>query len=270
MMLYKNKAWIVALTPLALSACTALDSSSDFSNSIASVDTQLNHVQVTGKEYKPEFKAIKGPSILKSSLNFVDNYPLNNNVTSSSYIAMNVSYFQSYDEYKTVTYNGQQFPLKRTLQSTSSCNEHCTATQYFTFPMSPENISLASAKGLDFTLVSSNSTMTTEFSVPAGYIDTVHKTAQANANKAPTVAVTAAPQTTQVVATSKAEEMVQYWYAEATPQQQQAFSTWAFENRTDITTQLKSDAKPTEMMSYWYEKSSKEEKIAILKWLLEQ
>lgn len=267
-MLYKNKAWIGALTPLVLSACTALDSSSDFSHSIASVDTQLNHIQVTGNEYKPEFKAIKGPSILKSSLTFVDNYPLNDSSKLSSYIAMNVSYFQSYDEYKTVNYNGQQLPLKKTQPSTSSCNEHCTATQYFTFPMTPENIDLASKEGLAFTLTSSNATMTTDFTVPAGYIDTIHKTAIANANKAPTVTTTTPPATP--VTTSKAEEMVQYWYAEATPQQQQAFSAWAFQNRTEITTQLVGDAKPTEMMSYWYEKSSKEEKIHILKWLLEQ
>ncbi|GAD88551.1 hypothetical protein VHA01S_005_01550 [Vibrio halioticoli NBRC 102217] len=270
MMLYKNKTWIVALIPLALGACTALDSSSDFSNSIASIDTQLNHVKVIGKEYKPEAKAINGPTILKSSLQVVDVYPLNEKSNLSSFIQMDVSYFQSYDEYKSVSYNGQQLSLQRTQQSASSCNEHCTATQFFTFPISDQDISKASTEGLDFVLASSNNTMKTQFSIPAAYINAIHQTAKLTAGKAPQQMQAPAVKAEPVATTSKAQEMVQYWYAEATAEQQKAFTSWAFENREQVTTAFASDSKPAEMMAYWYEKSTKSEKIDILKWLLER
>ncbi|GAD80311.1 hypothetical protein [Vibrio ezurae] len=269
-MLYKNKTWIVALIPLALGACTALDSSSDFSNSIASVDTQLNHIKVIGKEYKPETKAINGPAILKSSLQVVDIYPLNKQATLSSYVQMDVSYFQSYDEYKSASYNGQQVKLSRTQQSSSSCNEHCTATQYFTFPISDKDIASASTEGLDFVLASSNNTMKTEFSIPAGYINAIHQTAKLNAGKVPQQIQAPVAQAEPVVATSKAEEMVQYWYSEATVEQQKSFTNWAFENRDSITSAFSSNSKPAEMMAYWYEKSTQPERIEILKWLLER
>ena len=70
------------------------------------------------------------------------------------------------------------------------------------------------------------------------------------------------------IKTSKPQEMVEYWYNEADQSQKQAFSSWAFQNRKQVSTDLKATGKPSEMLDYWYKKATEEQRSQILTWLL--
>ncbi len=70
--------------------------------------------------------------------------------------------------------------------------------------------------------------------------------------------------------TSKSQDMVQYWYNEASAEEQKQFADWAFSQRTTVTNMIETESKSLEMMSYWYEKADKTEKSNILSWLLSQ
>ncbi len=69
---------------------------------------------------------------------------------------------------------------------------------------------------------------------------------------------------------SKSQDMVQYWFGEATDAEQQQFADWAFSQRSSVTDMIKTESKPVEMMAYWYDKADKTEKSNILSWLLRQ
>ncbi|MEZ9510361.1 hypothetical protein BCV02_08015 [Vibrio breoganii] len=269
MVLIKNNKWVLASLAMALGGCSTLDSSSDFSNSVANVDTRLTHIQVTGRDFQPNFIAKSGSNILKSSLSLTDNYPIDKTSAPTSYIEMEVSYFQNYDEYKTSTYNGLVQNLTRTKPSSSSCNEHCTATQYFRFPIDQEQIEIASSQGLSFELTSTNKGMRTQFDIPAAYIETIHKTAELNA-RGVVLSVDNQAANSKPEPKAKSNEMLEYWYNEAKPEDQNAFTDWAFKNRTEIGAKLDLSNKPVEMMTYWYEKASLEERKKFLTWLLDQ
>lgn len=70
------------------------------------------------------------------------------------------------------------------------------------------------------------------------------------------------------VKTSKPQEMVEYWYGEANQSEKEAFSSWAFQNRKQVSENLKTTDKPSEMLDYWYKKASDEQRSQILTWLL--
>ncbi len=67
---------------------------------------------------------------------------------------------------------------------------------------------------------------------------------------------------------SKPQEMVQYWYGEASDSQKQAFSTWAFQNRKQVSGELAGNDKSSQMLDYWYKKATSEQRSEILTWLL--
>lgn len=67
---------------------------------------------------------------------------------------------------------------------------------------------------------------------------------------------------------SKPQEMVEYWYQEAEQSEKEAFSSWAFQNRKQVSADLKTTGKPSEMLDYWYKKASEEQRSQILTWLL--
>ncbi len=69
---------------------------------------------------------------------------------------------------------------------------------------------------------------------------------------------------------SKSQDMVQYWFGEATEAEQKQFADWAFSQRSSVTDMIKTESKPVEMMAYWYDKADKTEKSNILSWLLRQ
>lgn len=67
---------------------------------------------------------------------------------------------------------------------------------------------------------------------------------------------------------SKSQEMVEYWYSEATPEEKSSFSNWAFQNRKQVSGELSGKSTPSQMLDYWYKKASPEQRADILSWLL--
>ncbi|MDE1263274.1 DUF2057 family protein [Vibrio aestuarianus] len=265
-----NKVSIIVLS-LFLGACGSLDSGSNFADSVLNVQPKGGYIQVTGRSYVAENKANVGADIIKSSLYFTYNKEVTPNQAPESSITMDVSYFQSYKEYETVSFFGKTIELEERQVPRESCSEHCTKTQYIKFPLSDADIQQARENNLEFTLDGQNSVMSTTFIVPKAYIDTIYN--GANNHTAMAVAPVVAPATVAVAEkpkASQAQEMVQYWFAEASESEQKAFADWAFANRSSINQALKTESKPLEMLSYWYEKADKSEKSQILSWLLNQ
>lgn len=265
-----NKVSVVVLS-LFLGACSSLDSKSNFSDSVADVQPKGGYIQVTGQSYVAESKANVGADILKSSLYFTYNKEVTQNSAPESSIIMDVSYFQSYKEYETVSFFGKTIELEEIQVPRESCSEHCTKTQYIKFPLSDADIQQAREKNLEFTLDGQNSTMSTNFIVPKAYIDTIYN--GANNHTAIAVAPVAVPVAAVVAEepkASQAQEMVNYWYGQATKEEQSAVTDWAFKNRKNASPASIEGSKEIEMVSYWFNKLDSEEKSQTMIWLLEQ
>lgn len=266
------RASIIFSTAMVAVGCSNLDSSSAFNDVAKNIQERHNYVQVVAKDITPETKALLGADIVKSELNYVGNFPktAEKNID-SSYVDMNVTYFKNYDQFKTVTYSSQHLELDTYRPLAETCTEHCTTTQWFKFPLSPEFIQQTTDDSIVFTLNSSTNKNKVEFSVPKAYFLAVIEEANyVLGGVSQPSTVTAQVQAEVTASTAKSVEMVQYWFAEASVSEQKAFADWAFVNRSSINQALKTESKPLEMLSYWYEKADKSEKSQILSWLLNQ
>ncbi|MGY3569029.1 DUF2057 family protein [Vibrio paucivorans] len=270
----------IVLIAFTLSACSSLDSKSDFIDAVDTIKDRKNYVEVVAKDYSPDFKAVSGPNIMKSELILNANFPKADVKVPESYIAFEVSYFQNYDEYKTVSYNGNNYPLKSLQATVNSCNEHCTTTQYVSFPIDIESIKTSAKDGFEFQMASSGKGLVTDFEIPAGYFNAVVDESErylatgSSAAVAAPVAV-AAPAVVKEAkpapaAVSKPQEMVEYWYQEASDAEKQQFTDWAFQNRKGDVAKLSTDSQSAQMMSYWFGKAGDNERKQILTWLLSQ
>ncbi len=266
-----NKVSVVVLS-LFLGACSSLDSQSNFADSVANVQPKGGYIKVTGQSYVAENRANVGADILKSSLYFTYNKEVTPNTAPESSITMDVSYFQSYKEYETVSFFGKTIELEDRQVPRESCSEHCTKTQYIKFPLSDADIQQAREKNLEFTLEGQNSVMSTTFIVPKAYIDTIYNGANNHTAiaVAPVAAVPVAAVAAEEPKASQAQEMVNYWYGEATKEEQSAVTDWAFKNRKNANPAPLEGSKEIEMVSYWFNKLDNEEKSQTMIWLLEQ
>lgn len=250
-----------------LAACSTLDSGSDFSNAVDSVSNRHDFVQVQSKPYKPSTKAIKGPGLIQSELLIVANYPQKNTSTyPESSVYLEVSTFESYDSYDSVTFNNQKQKLKVEQPTQKLCSEHCVLTQYLSFPISLQDLN--SDQNLEFTLSSTSTRLVTEFSVESGYINAIAQEGSAQSERVP--ADVSTQSTLDTAQLSQPEEMVKYWHQQGTAKQQKQFADWAFTQRSGVIEMLQTESKPVEMMAYWYDKADKAEKSKILSWLLSQ
>ncbi|WP_394127631.1 hypothetical protein [Vibrio hepatarius] len=261
----------VVLVSFALGACSSLDANSDFIDAIDTVKDRKNFVEVIAKDYSPSFKTINGADIMRSGLILTANFPKADAKVPESNVYFEVSYFQTHDEYTSVSYGGSTYPLKAEKENFQNCNEHCTTTQYVSFPIDIDEIEQAADKGLDFTLSSSGKGMVTEFEIPAGYFNAVVEEAERYTVSQP--AVVAAPVVVAkapVEEASKSVQMTEYWYQEASSEVKSEFADWAFENRKGQVSEFGSAEQSAQMLEYWFSKSSESERKQIIKWLLEQ
>jgi uncharacterized protein YccT (UPF0319 family) len=88
-------------------------------------------------------------------------------------------------------------------------------------------------------------------------------------DSATTTELLGAPESTQA-APGMAQEMVRYWFVEASKKERQQFTEWALANRKSVTGSLEADSRPLQMLSHWYTQTGKGERAKILGWLLEQ
>ncbi len=253
-----------------VSGCSTLDSSSAFEDVARSVKERHNYVQVVAKDFTPDSEAIVGSDVIKSSLFYVGNYPKGSETqVHNSYVDMNVTSFKSYDSFSSVTFNGKSIDIKEYRPQAETCTEHCTVTQWFQFPLANETLASMSDDSVSFTLSTNTDKNVVKFSVPKAYFEAVKKEAEyamANQPKNTVQAETLPIKMNE----SKSQDMVQYWFSEATTEEQKQFADWAFSQRTSVTNMIQAESKPLEMMAYWYDKASKTEKSNILSWLLRQ
>ncbi len=270
----KNRTLLLVSSIMVVSGCSTLDSSSTFEDVASSVKERHNYIQVIAKEITPDADAKVGSDVVKSSLYYVGNYPKSNETqVHSSYIDMNVTSFKSYDNFSNVMINDKKIAIKEYRPQAETCTEHCTVTQWFQFPLSNETVSSIGSDVLTFTLSSKTDRNVVEFSLPKAYFDAVKKEAEFVMGKQPQISSPAPTQTETLpmkLNGSKSQDMVQYWFGEATEAEQKQFADWAFSQRSSVTDMIKTESKPVEMMAYWYDKADKTEKSNILSWLLRQ
>ena len=65
-----------------------------------------NFVQVKSKSYTPATQAIKGPDVVQASVAIVANYPRLEQKAPETFVYVEVTTFESYDEYASVLFNG--------------------------------------------------------------------------------------------------------------------------------------------------------------------
>ena len=258
---------ILGLSVVLLSGCSTLSSDDDFSDAINEVERKANYISIEAKNINPiENKGI-GANSLRNTSQLTANYPTSNKKYPESYVAVELSYFKSSYEYNSVLVNGVEREIVAYSPSTESCTEHCTATQYFTFPIDNKDIVISATTGLTYVLKTQNDLSKLSFSIPAGYFQAVLDEKALQLQNAP-IAVMQQPVPEIKLVDTKPVEMTKYWLDEATAAEQDQFTEWAFANRKVINNKLTTSSKSLEMLSYWYVKASSEDKAQILTWLL--
>ncbi|WP_428772092.1 VvgS protein [Vibrio sp.] len=254
------------LMALTLGACSTLNADDNFADAVDSVKDRRNYVEVNGKTLTPEFESIKGADILRSTLVLNASASKLANAQDSVNVTMEVSYFQNYDEYTKVEVAGKPQPLKSLQAAINSCNEHCVTTQYLSFPIDTALLESGASQGVNFTLSGAGKRMITQFQIPAGYIAAVLDEVQRY--QQPNTTVVSPKVVAQAASTSKAQEMVQYWFGESASAEQEQFSNWAFNNRSGTANTILDSGRNIEMLTYWYNKADEAERKQILVWLL--
>ena len=256
---------ILGLSVILLSGCSTLSSDDDFSDAINGVERKANYISIEAKNINPIENKSVGANSLRNTTQLTANYPTSNKKYPESYVAVELSYFRASYEYNSVVVNGIEREIVAYSPSTESCSEHCTATQYFTFPIDNNEIESAAQNGLTYVAKTKNEVSKLSFTIPAGYFQAVldEKNLQLLNNP-----VISQPIAKVEVSDTKPVEMTKYWFDEASPVEQEQFTEWAFANRKAVSSKLATSSKSLEMLSYWYEKASSEDKAQILTWLL--
>ena len=257
-----NKYSIVCFS-LLLGGCSTLSVDDGFDDAISEVSQKYNYVSVVAKKVTPEDVTVGGSNTLKNTTYVVANYAKNDKKTPHSFAKVQLSYFKNYDEFTHVEYNGKDTQLDAYKVSSSTCSEHCSVTQYFTFPIDNSDIQKSAKNGFTYTVKTPNNSNKLSFTIPAGYF-------QAIVNER-SIYLDNPIKEKQILHTAedtKPVEMTKYWFDEATSVEKEQFTEWAFANRKTVSSQLTTSSKSLEMLGYWYEKASAGDKAQILTWLL--
>ncbi|MGL6261007.1 hypothetical protein [Vibrio sp. WXL103] len=257
---------MVGLLLIGLSACSTLDSSSDFSQAIEQVLDRGSHYQITGQAYSPDFNTLRGADVIKATLSLEANFAKPQRQAPKSVIFLTLNYFRTFDTYQTVTIDGQTMPLHTTQPPSSMCNEHCTITQHLAFNLEPAALERGRQQGLSFTLSSAGKSAVSEFFIPAGYIDAIAREALAKSEGSQAEAVDSPEQGQEVTALS----MTQYWYPKASLDERHQFEGWALRNRDGDVESLGLTSTGGSMLEYWYQQATPSERKQILAWLITQ
>lgn len=257
-----NKYSIVCFS-LLLGGCSTLSVDDSFDDVISEVNQKYNYVSVVAKKVTPEDVTVGGSNTLKNTTYVVANYAKNDKKTPHSFAKVQLSYFKNYDEFTHVEYNGKDTQLDAYKVSSSTCSEHCSVTQYFTFPIDNSDIQKSAKNGFTYTVKTPNNSNKLSFTIPAGYFQAI-----VNERSLYLDNPIKEEQIIHPAEETKPVEMTKYWFDDATTVEKEQFTEWAFVNRKSVTTSLEGNSKSVEMLSYWYEKASSEDKAQILTWLL--
>ncbi|ACH65355.1 lipoprotein, putative [Aliivibrio fischeri MJ11] len=259
---------ILGLSAVLLSGCSTLSSDDDFSDAINEVTRKSNYISIEAKDITPVENRSIGANALRNTSQLTANYAITAEVSPESYLAVELSYFKSSYEYSSVVFNDVEIEITPYSPSTESCSEHCTSTQYFTFPIDNEEIVSSAKTGLTYVVKTQNDLSKLSFTIPAGYFQAVLNEKTLQLEHTPSAVQQPAAEVKVESKDSKPVEMSKYWFDEATLDEQEQFTEWAFTNRKEINTELVSSSKELEMLIYWYSKSSVTDKSNILTWII--
>ncbi|WP_019616721.1 hypothetical protein [Psychromonas ossibalaenae] len=251
----------IMLLPL-LGACSSLSSEDDLSNAVEQVNIKPTYIEVVGKTLIPDNISGKNHGVVKSSLLITANIAKKEQQAPESQLKMTLSYFENYKPYAYAVIDGQKIKIKEYAVATSVCTEHCTATQYFTFPVKNETLTAAAETELVFELKPNNGGKVLRFSVPGGYLNAITEGYKQNIIQPAPVVVKA--ETADPIAMSK--EL----FIKASAAEKEQFTDWAFKNRKTISAELKSESKIVSMLEYWYQQASESQRAQILTWVIAQ
>jgi len=259
----------LVLSAILLGGCSTLAVDDDFSDAIRSVSKRADYVSIEAKSIAPTENKSVGGNAIKNITQVVANYPIDlAEEVPDSYMSVELSYMKANYEYSSVVINGKELNLAPYAPTDETCSEHCTTTQYFSFPIENDVIAEAGEVGLTYIIKTDNNMSQLSFSIPAGYFQAITKERESNkVGKAPVASSSSTKASSQQ---SKPVEMTEYWFGEANQDERELFTQWAVANRKSAETSLVTESKSLEMLGYWYEKASTEEKTQILMWLLNQ
>ncbi|WP_063663353.1 hypothetical protein [Aliivibrio fischeri] len=259
---------ILGLSVVLLSGCSTLSSDDDFSDAINEVEKKSTYVSIEAKSINPIENEGVGANAMRNTSQLTANYATTSRAVPESYVAVELSYFKASYAYDSVSFNGTETDITAYSPSTESCSEHCTSTQYFTFPIDNKDIELSAKNGLTYDVHATNDTSKLSFTIPAGYFQAVLDEKALQLEHIPSSVQQPAAEVKVESKDSKPVEMSKYWFDEATVAEQEQFTEWAFINRKEINTELVSSSKELEMLTYWYSKSSVTDKSNILTWII--
>lgn len=266
-----NKNYLMLLATLFLiSACTTNPngiSSEEFAMS-ANVESGYKQIRITGERIHPVNLTTKTELLVsKAEVYTILNVSTDNRDSQYSTVVMMLSFIDNYMYYGFVNINGETTKVKKRSESVRQCDDLCTKTQYFSFPVKTSALIEARETGLTFSINREETSNDFIFEIPANYIDGSLKRVENEQNR---VIETNSEIKSLEFSASKEIEMTQYWFNEATLTEKELFTDWAFKNRKKITTSLNGETKALEMLEYWYEKASSAEKAQILSWVISQ
>ncbi len=250
----------IMLLPL-LGACSSLSSEDDLSNAVEQVNIKPTYIEVVGKKLIPDNISAENHGVVKASLVITANIAKNEQKAPESQLKMTLSYFENYKPYVYAVVDGKKTKIKEYTVSTSVCTEHCTATQYFTFPVKNETLIEAAETELVFELEANKGGKNLRFSVPGGYLNAVTEGYKQNIAPLDVVVVKAA---------ADPIEMSKELFVKASDMEKEQFSDWAFKNRKAVTAELKTESKVLAMLEYWYQQASESQRAQILTWVIAQ
>ncbi|MFC5076888.1 hypothetical protein VTH8203_00956 [Vibrio thalassae] len=256
---------LVVVISLLLGACSSLDSDSDFSQSVETVDYKGGQTRVVGKTYTPETISSNGGDIVKSQVVVVLNSKNSQPNELAGFVNMEVTYFKSYNEFEKASYLGRTVDLIPIKPSTSTCSEHCTTSQYFSFPIDKAAVDSIDRGDFEFELIT-NSRYEVTFTIASGYMKALRNEMESQTQNTGILASRVIVNDNQ--STSKSLEMIQYWYERSTDQDREKFIDWAVQNRKNGNAEETFTSQPAQMMQYWYNTGSKEERQQVLGWVL--
>ncbi|EPR4992431.1 hypothetical protein ACU6DI_001444 [Vibrio navarrensis] len=249
--------------------CTTLDSNSDFEDVVKSTKERSSYVELQAKSIQPDTQALIGTNLVKAELFYLAVMPKSHSASvRDSKIRMSVSYFKSYDSFKSANLLGNDIELVDYRPTAESCTEHCTVTQWFEIPVQQGFFNKFEGSMVTF-LLSSGPKHSVNISVPKAYFSQVEKEGEFILGKD-----TGGERGINVSTPSKSEtrstEMVKYWYDKASELEQKEFINYAFINRDGIVEKVSGETPAMNMMVYWYGEATLQERKMLLKWLISQ
>ncbi|WP_019616723.1 hypothetical protein [Psychromonas ossibalaenae] len=264
-----NKLFFVTLSTFFLFACAVNPdgiTSEEFAEN-AKLEHGYNDIRITGEKIYPESLSPKSRLVVVNADLFVTmKVAKGDQSADQSTVHATLRYIDNSLYYDYVTVGGESVKAKNRKKTFRQCDEQCTITKYFSFPVKTSELMTARKTGLEFSVNRSTSSQDFIFVIPANYIDGLMKRYESETKEAAVGLSLQSPE--MLVSVTKEVEMTQYWFNKISEQEQIAFTTWAINNK-DSTKNLQTDDKDLEKLVYWYQEATPAEKAELRIWAVQ-